>query len=511
MADSMTAMCYMLFATMGQLFFITAGGFLGGVLLRSFFNGGAFFTIGLACIGVALLGLLFFVAEKNKRALFLVAVCLLAFSFGIFRFDSAERWRNNDGMQSVAQEFIVAEGVIVDEPDMRETHTKITVHLERVGEKEVVARGNVLVITEQYPKFSYGDRVRLMGTLVRPQNRPKEVDEPGRSFDYVTFLAKDNIFYEMFYPKMERVGEGEGNPVRAALLSLKQMFLGVIERTLPEPHASLLGGIVFGAKQALGPELLETFRIVGIIHIVVLSGYNMTIVAEALGRVASFAPRMVGVLLSGAGVLSFVIMAGAGATVIRAGVMAFWVLFAGATGRIYDATVGLFIAALGMVLWNPMILVFDASFQLSFLATIGLMYLAPRLEGFFTYIPKSFGFRDFAIATAATQIFVLPMLLYMTGSFSIVAFLVNMLVLFVVPFVMFFGFVAALAGTLSFYIALPFSLVAYVLLESIFQVSNFFAGFSWSAVTLPAFPFWLAILCYLVYGVAIFFLQKRKT
>ena len=492
---------------------------MGGVLFRSFFDWGSFFVLGIAVTSIAFLGSLFFITGGKQRIVLLVGVFLLATSFGILRVDGEQLWRNNSELHAVAQKNVIAEGVVVDEPDVRDTHTKLIVRIDRVGGDDLSRGGKVLIITEQYPQFSYGDRVLLVGKLVAPENREKEPrspsgvgksDEPGRSFDYVTFLAKDKIFYEMFYPKMEKVAEGEGNPVRVSLLSLKRQFLDAIGRSVPEPHASLLGGIVFGAKQALGPELLDTFRAVGIIHIVVLSGYNMTIVADGLGRVVSFAPRMIGLLLSGAGILSFVVMAGAGATVIRAGVMALLILFARATGRIYDATIGLCLAAFGMVLWNPMILAFDASFQLSFLATVGLMYLATHVERFFVWIPKRFGFRDFAVATVATQIFVLPMLLYMTGLFSLVALPVNMLVLLVIPLIMFLGFMIALFGMAGALFAAPFSLVAFVLLEYILRVAHFFDRFSWSALAVPTFPFFIVVLLYIAYGTGILFLQKRK-
>src|SRR3989338_259219 len=309
----------MLFATMGQIFFIVIGGFLGGVLFRSFFDLGSFFALGIVVASITFLGSLFFIVDDKRKPVFLIGVFLLAASFGILRVDGEQLWRNNSELHAVAQKNVIAEGVVVDEPDVRDTHTKLVVRIDRVGEDDLSRGGKVLIITEQYPQFSYGDSVLLVGKLVAPENREKRADEPGRSFDYVSFLAKDRIFYEMFYPKVRLFGEGEGDPGRAWLLSVKQKFLDAIGRSVPEPHASPPGGIVFGAKQALGPELLDTFRVVGIIHIVVLSGYNMTIVADGLGRVVSFAPRTIGLLLSGAGIVSFVVMAGGGGAAGRGG------------------------------------------------------------------------------------------------------------------------------------------------------------------------------------------------
>lgn len=213
-----------------------------------------------------------------------------------------------------------------------------------------------------------------------------------------------------------------------------------ISSVVPEPHASLLGGLVFGAKRSLGTELLDKFRTAGVIHIVVLSGYNVTIVADAIMRALSFLPQTFSMMFGGAGIILFAIMTGGNATIVRASVMALLVVIARATGRVYEITVALIVAGFLMILHNPKILAFDASFQLSFLATLGLVYLAPLLERYFHFVPKKFQIREFALSTTATQLFVLPFLLYRIGEISLVALPANILILAFVPLTMFFWF-----------------------------------------------------------------------
>jgi len=166
-----------------------------------------------------------------------------------------------------------------------------------------------------------------------------------------------------------------------------------------------MSGLLIGAKKGMPEDLQEDFRRVGIIHLVVLSGYNITIIAENIGRAVRLLPipYFLSSVLSVLGIILFAILTGASATIVRASIMAILVLFARSTGRIYEVTYALFIAGFFMIVHNPKIVRFDASFQLSFLATLGLIYLPSLLEKHFHWITPRFQLRDFALATIATQ------------------------------------------------------------------------------------------------------------
>ena len=135
---------------------------------------------------------------------------------------------------------------------------------------------------------------------------------------------------------------------------------------MPEPHSAFLGGITIGAREGLPESLQEKFRTTGVAHIVALSGYNITIVAETIMLFLSFLPQYLAIGGGVIGVILFAIMTGASATVLRASIMALLALTARATGRIYTVSWALFLVGFFMVLQNPKILRFDTSFQLSF-------------------------------------------------------------------------------------------------------------------------------------------------
>ena len=359
-----------------SVFFIFIAGFTSGIAFRSFFDLGVAFALFAVFLSVALFLYVRFVSHKGSVFMGAVAIGILAAGVGMLRFDIADRGRGDPLLDTLIEQRVEVQGVVVLEPDEREFNTRLIVALATVKKdtqwKEV--KSKIILSAAQYPEYDYGDRVQIAGVLKKPKNFTSGT---GREFNYEEFLGKDDIYYELAYPEIELLGKGEGNIVKGTLLSLKHSFLERISRVIPEPHASLLGGLVVGAKTALGKDLLDDFRRAGIIHIVVLSGYNITIVAEAIMRFFSFLPRIAGMWLGVISIVFFAVMTGAGATIVRASLMALLVILARATGRTHDITIALFLAGFLMLLHNPKILMFDPSFQLSFLATLGLIYGAP--------------------------------------------------------------------------------------------------------------------------------------
>ena len=176
--------------------------------------------------------------------------------------------------------------------------------------------------------------------------------------------------------------------------------------------------------------------------------------------------------------------------------MALLVILARATGRTYAMTRALFLAGFLMVLQNPKILVFDTSFQLSFVATLGLIYLAPKLEEYFGWMPTRWQLREFATATIATQIFVLPILLYKMGTLSLVAVPVNLLILPTVPIVMLIGFLTGMVGFVGTLVSLPFAYLTHFILTYQLLVVDLFADLPFASIEVGNFPLWLAVTLY---------------
>lgn len=484
-----------------QWFLILVAGFTIGVAFRSFIDLGNTFTIFLIFTGVVLF--LFFTIKRDRKV-FLVSLMIVSIGLGMLRFDLSDAHRGDPLFNDQIENTISVLGIVSDEPDLRSDHTNLTVDITEIDttEGKHPVKTRALVITDRYPSWNYGDEISIIGKLLLPKNF--EQSDTGRPFNYVSYLAKDGIFYQFIRPDISRIGEGKGNIIKRKLLLLKRAFLDRVSRVIPEPESSLLGGLLVGAKQSLGKDLLDDFRTAGVIHIVVLSGYNLTIVAEAIMRFFSFAPRMMGLTLGSISIVLFSITTGAGATVVRASIMALLALLARATGRIYEITLTLLFAGFVMLLYNPKILIFDPSFQLSFLATLGLIHGAPLLEKHLKFLPKTFGLRDIVSATLATQLFVLPLLLYMMGKFSIVSLPVNLLILPFIPLTMLFGFLAGAAGFISMFLSFPFAFIAHLFLWYELKVVEVaaaipFASIGWLALSGPVMFFIYSISIALIY------------
>lgn len=471
-----------------KIFYAVVGGFVSGILTRSFF---AFEYLWL--LGV-LLGATFVLAgliqrEKFKHY-FLFALLFSSAALGVLRFDVSNSSLEKHALDFYLEKEVTARGVIAAEPDVRETNTKLTVHLSSLEGEKINAR--VLVTTHLYPELFFGDEVLVRGVLAKPGT----FSENGREFDYAEYLAKDNIHYVFLFPEVSFVAGGRGDPVMHALLRVKEKFLEAVASVIPEPQSALGAGLVLGAKQSLGEEWLERFRKAGLIHIVVLSGYNVTLVSDFLTKILSFLKPAFSTSAAVLGIIAFALITGASETTVRASIMALLVIFAGIIKRDYVISRALLVAGFLMLLHNPNVLVFDTSFQLSFLATLGLIYLAPLVEKYFLWVPVKLKLREIVSATIATQVFVLPLLLYTTGLFSLVSLPANLLVLPTVSFTMLFYFLTGLSGLLSPILSLPFAYASHALLSYQLFIADFFSSLPLSAVSIESFSTVLLAVSY---------------
>src|ERR1700733_6080508 len=128
--------------------------------------------------------------------------------------------------------------------------------------------------------------------------------------------------------------------------------------------------------------------------------------------------------------------------------MALVAVFARATHRVYLGERVLAFVSLAMVAWNPWTLAFDPSFQLSALATLGLILFTPIFSRWLVKVPEQFGAREILASTCSTQLMVAPLLLYQNGTLSIVSLPANLLALLPVPWAMFFSLISGVGGIL---------------------------------------------------------------
>jgi competence protein ComEC len=488
-----------------RILWAVVAGFLLGVFARSFLPLG-WSTVGFIVLlgGAALaLGAL----ERAKLAhLVVVAVALFSCAAGVARMHTAVLI-GDPRLNARIGSPIVLEGVIADEPDAREKNTLITVDARAlVASTTLPVQAKVLATLPAHALVRYGDKVKLSGTLELPAPFDTGL---GRQFDYPQYLAAQGIGYQLAFARVDTEGNA-GDPLKAAIFGVKEKFVGGLRAVLPEPEAGLAGGITVGDKRSIGPELSAAFQRDSLIHMVVLSGYNITVVLNAVARLLVAMPRLVQFGGSIGIVVFFILMAGGASSAERAGLMALIAVLARATHRIYLGERALGVVALLMVAWNPFVLAFDPSFQLSSLATLGLILFTPIFARLFERVPERFGAREILASTCATQLMVLPLLLYENGTLSLVALPANLLALAPVPFAMLFSFVAALGGMLFGTFAAPLALPAYALLWYIITIAQTLASLPFAALTLPAFSAWWLMFLYGILALVLLLERKQQ-
>lgn len=492
-------------------------GFIISIFISSFFHIGISFALFLIFISIIIFLYRKYIVEDlaEKQKIFYIGLFLLSIGLGILRYEIRDTRNIDTYVESYVGHSAAFEGMISDEPQKKETATTLIVQLKNniVGSSTIPVSGKILVSTDLYPEFEYGDTVKISGTLKRPENfsvasSSNTENLNVKDFDYISYLAKDDIFYKIDFAKVTLVSSGNGNSVKTYLFKIKNAFLKNINRVMPEPESSLLAGILIGAKTSLDTDTTNTFRIAGLSHIIALSGYNITIVAKAVMSVLSFLPRVVGSSFGILSIILFVLMSGGTSTAVRAGIMSVIALVGTITGRKYNIGRALFVAGFLMVCINPKILVYDISFQLSFLATLSIVYVSPIIKKYCTHVTEKFGLQDMIATTIAAQVLVLPLILYKMGLLSLVALPANIFVFAIVPLTMLLGFITGAVGFFSSILSLPFAWMSYMCTWYIIAVAKFFAAIPFSYITIDWFSVWMMALSYI--GIGIWIIRENQ-
>jgi competence protein ComEC len=354
--------------------------------------------------------------------------------------------------------------------------------------------------------WHYGDRVILRGQL----QAPPEFED----FSYREYLAHQGVYSYMGNAWAYRISSGGGNPLLRLIYAYKAYALDTIYKLWPDPEASLLAGILLGDESGISEQVEQAFRDTGTTHIIVISGFNITIIVGLLVGVFSrlFGGGQVGVrrgvLFTLFGVVVYTILVGADAAVVRAAIMGATALFASLVGRRQDGLNTLAVVAALMAAFNPNIL-WNVGFLLSFAATLGLvLYAEPLKEGFerlaSRYVPvervqkwsKSVG--EYILFTLAAQVLVLPVIVYYFQRISLSSLIANPLILPAQPPVMILGGLALLAGTIYYPLGQILAWIAWPFVVYTIRVVEFLASFRGGALSLGEVSALVVIVFYAI-------------
>lgn len=477
------------FFTKSKVFLYLNLGFILGVFL------GRYLEIRI-WLFLTILFVLLVLSIFNWKFLFLIfTFCLLVFGIFYYQRSCPKEFRKNDLAYYNDQEKQTFEAVVTSNPYLQGGKQKFVV-------RGINSRGRVLVSTFAYPKFHYGDRVKITSKL----KTPIEFED----FSYKDYLALQDIYSVCYWPGVELIDQDQGDLFYRSVYRSKNFLELKVNYILPEPYAAFLNGLLFGSRKSIPENLMNDFNTTGLTHIIAISGWNITIIANILMRFFGFLPRRFSFWLIVVGIGFFAIFVGGQAAVVRAAIMGILTFWALKSGRLKGITNGIFLTATIMLLINPKILQFDAGFQLSFLATLGILYFYPFLEKILKWLPNFFEIRETAIVTLSAQVLALPLILFHFKRLSIISPFANILILPLIPYAMLLGFIADLVAVLWESLGRILGVGVFLVLHYIVSIIHFLAKFQFASIEIGKFSVFWMIGYYLCLGLIYRFLTKRE-
>ncbi len=331
--------------------------------------------------------------------------------------------------------------------------------------------GAILVVRPLHdqPTLALRDGVAVACRIERIRSRAED------SFDYARYLAARGVYYTCTGQVVHDPAVVRAIPdkVLARLATVRRWGEETIARFIAPPASGLMAGLLFGGDDGMSRVWQDAFAATGLTHIVAVSGYNVTVIAHAVIVLLVFFGAWRTHATWGAiiAIVAFVLMIGAPASAVRAGIMGVAILLLLYIGRLGNALGALLLAVVAMLAVQPFLLWYDVGFQLSVMATLGLVILAP----FFALVLRgdATGVAAIIVMTLIAQLFVAPIIAYHFHVITPLAFLANVAVLPLLPLAMAFGVAVLLAAPFVPVIALWVGWGATLLLSWVFAVVRF--------------------------------------
>jgi ComEC/Rec2-related protein len=260
---------------------------------------------------------------------------------------------------------------------------------------------------------------------------------------------------------------------------IRDSFGAHVSEMIPDPEADLGLGYLLGQRRALPESMVDMLQITGLTHIVVASGYNLTVLVRFVRKAFKRVSRFTVLFVAGLLIISFMAVTGFGPSIMRAGLVSGLSLIAWYFGRRFHPIKLLLMVAAMTLLLSPSYIV-DIGWLLSFAAFVGVMIMAPLTTEYFYGKEKIGTIKQILIETASAYMCTLPILIFFFSQFSILSIFANMLVLPTIPFAMAMVFMAGVSSLILPFITSIFGFLATMILRYNISVMEFFGGISWA-------------------------------
>jgi competence protein ComEC len=446
--------------------------------------------------------------------------CLLCVAVGAARYGVIQSVIDHDPVRLLNDkpQKIALTGIIVDEPDIRDNFQKLKVKVNHT-------KSIVLVSTSRHPDYHYLDEVTVAGKLKTPA--------VSDDFNYKNYLLKDGIYSVMDFPTIEIISQKHRYDLFSwtyeKVLWLKGHLRASIHQNFQKTQGLVLEGILLGENKNMPPDMRDKLNAAGLRYLTAISGVHiiimstiifMVLLALGLWRRQAFYGAFIFIWL-------YVIGTGMSASGVRAAIMGSLFLIAQQVGRQYANSRTITLAAVVMLLANPFLVRYDVGFQLSFLASLGIIHAKPlfdtmlyRIKHVFREKPRTkagvfskkafITVLDMLAVTLAAQLFTLPIMVYNFGLISLVAPLSSLLILPVMPWLIGLGLACALLGIISPFLAWILYFPTAVFLLYFFAIVSIFSQ-PWMTLAFPNISWIWLIFYYIMLASTMLFWWKKKS
>ncbi len=458
---------------------IACGGLLVGVFLAQYVPTTIFSSLFwlIAAVMIAALAL-------QRRYMYLIPVLVVAcVVIGLWR-GSVQEIDLTD-LKQLNGQTVTLDGHVRDDVDTNARGESV-IRMDSLHRDGQAIAGTMWVSAKGSFDIKRGDQIRVSGVV-------------GGGFG--SFAAS------MFQAHVESVQRSQPGDVARIV---RDWFADAVRLAIPEPAASLGIGYLVGQKRALPADLIEALQIVGLTHVVVASGYNLTILVRLARRLFERVSKYLSALAASAMIASFVAVTGMSPSMSRAGLVAGLSLAAWYYGRRFHPVILLAFAAAVTVMINPSYAWGDLGWQLSFAAFAGVMILAPLFQRFFFGDTQPSIIRQILGETVAAIIVTAPIVIGAFGQFSNVAIIANLLVVPLVPLAMLLTFIAGIGALLFPMAATLFGTPARLLLDYMVAVANYLAQLPWAQTKFELAPIAVAVCYVVLIGVCVLLWRKTR-
>lgn len=434
---------------------------------------------------------------------------LMFYSLGAFEFMLVKNL-NEERFRDFAGENVEITGFIASEPEINGLKVQYVIKVAEIAANGKTKRvpGRILITTLKDDSgmyfYDYGRRVVINGRL----DIPSSARNPG-GFDYRLYLAQHGVSATVF-ARVEDIkvfGESSGIFIRSIGLAIRKRIVEVINSSLPSQQAGLLSGILIGYREGLSKEVQDVFSDSGLSHVMAVSGANVAFLVAPLAFLFKklYIRRAVANTAIICVLVFFVFITGFEPSVVRAVIMAIVMLLGQIARRETDIFTSIAFASLLLLIYNPFNL-FNIGFQLSFAATLSLVFFYKTIRRMisFRFLPAMLA--DAASVTLAAQVGVLPITAMYFNKISLVSILSNLVVVPLIEVITVLGAIMAVIGQFSIFISRLIGYINCAFLSFVLYVSKTVAYLPFATVrtTTPS------VLAVILYYLAAWFLLWYK-